>query len=52
MHDFIIFYISGDCDDATYEEDVKFQKNSKFWNNVLIYDGDMTDLAVETDRVR
>merc|ERR1719266_538157 len=51
-HDFIIFYISGDCDDATYEQEVMFRKNSRFWNNVLIYDGEMTDLVDETDKVR
>jgi hypothetical protein len=29
-----------------------FRKNSRFWNNVLIYDGEMTDLVEETDKVR
>jgi len=29
-----------------------FRKNSRFWNNVLIYDGEETDLVEETDKVR
>ena len=45
-HDFIIFYLNGDCDENE-EKTVTFQKNPKFWSNKnnLVYDGMLAEAA-------
>ena len=50
-HDFIVFYLSGNCDG---DEDVKirFQRSAKSWSNMMISEGDKTELHRQTDKIR
>jgi len=50
-HDFITFYLNGDCN-GDEEVKVKFQKGRNFWNRNIYYEGDKTDLSTETSTVR
>lgn len=48
-HDFIVFYLSGDC---AGDEDVKikFQRSPKSWTSMMISDG--AEIHSQTDRIR
>ena len=50
-HDFLTFYLNGDCT-GDEEVKVKFQKGKNFWKRNIYYDGDKTDLTTETEKVR
>ena len=48
QHDFIIYYLNGDCA-GDEEVTLTIQKGTKFWTRNLVYDGDLTE-AVECAR--
>ena len=50
-HDFLTFYLNGDCT-GDEEVKVKFQKGKNFWKRNIYYEGDKTDLSTETSTVR
>jgi hypothetical protein len=50
-HDFLTFYLNGDCN-GDEEVKVKFQKGANFWNKNIYYEGDKTDLSTETSTVK